>query len=154
MPVNNRDLQIRKKKTRQLRKEERGMVCTIDREVLIRVVKESVTASIVPSLFPECKHLWESIHHSTELDTFIGHQADKYLSLYEKYSKGKEKYANLFLAWLNVIRSFTCQSQQTEATKKEWGLLATYTGSISGSTQSTVLACILHAIQDGIQTVT
>lgn len=124
---------------------------SIDRESLIRAVKKSVMASIVPSLFPDRKRLWESIHHSTELDIFIGHQADKYLTLYEKYSKGKNKYANLFLAWLDVIRNFTCKSKQTEGAKKEWELLATHTPGVSESTQSTLLACILHAVQEGIQ---
>ena len=47
--------------------------------------------------------VWGSINNSEEFETFIVYLADKYISLYHKYSKGKEKYANLYLAWLDVI---------------------------------------------------
>jgi hypothetical protein len=77
-----------------------------------------------------------------EVKNFVHSAIDKFMSLFEYNSK--EKYANLYLAWLEYIRTFTCRSKQTLAT------LATM-ARISPDTQRTVIARILHAVQDGIQ---
>lgn len=141
----------KKKKTRLLRKEERTLVKDIDKAAVVLHVTTSVPTGLVSSLFPERKRLWDSISSTEELTTFIEHLTDKYILLYDKYSKGREKYANLYLAWLNTIRSYTCKSQQTETTKGEWApVLARHDATVSDSAQATVLACILHDIQQEI----
>ena len=95
------------KRVRLLRKEEHSVVQDIDKAAVLLHVRRSVPMGLVSSLFPEHKRLWDSITNSEEFETFIVYLADKYISLYQKYSKGKEKEANLYLAWLDVIRSFT-----------------------------------------------
>ena len=137
---------------RLLRKEEHSVVQDIDKAVVLLHVRRSVPMGLVSSLFPERKRLWDSINNSEEFETFIGHLADKYISLYQKYSKGKEKYANLYLSWLDVIRSYTCKSQKTQSTKAEWApVLAKHDTTASDSAQSTVLASVLDAVQEEIQ---
>ena len=128
------------------------MVQNIDKNAVILHVTTSVPCGLVSSLFPERKSLWDSISNTKELTKFIEHLADKYLLLYEQYSKGREKYANLFLAWLDTIRSYTCKSERTQTTRGEWApVLAMHDSTVSESTQATVLASILHAVQEEIQ---
>jgi len=135
-------------KVRLLRKEERSLVQDIDKTAIISNVTTSVPNDLVSSLFPERKRLWDSIHNTEELSIFIKHLADKYILLYENYSKGREKYANLYLAWLDTIRSYTCKSQQTENSKRDWApVLGRHDTTVSDSAQTTVLASILHAVQ-------
>ena len=128
------------------------MAKDIDRAQVVSSVIELVPNHLVPSLFPERKALWDSISQCDELKKFIDLQIDKYLNLYDKHSKGREKYATLFLSWLDVIRSFTCKSQQTPAALADWSpVLAKSRVTASETTQSTVLATILQGIQENIQ---
>ena len=87
-----------------------------------------------------------------ELEYFIVTATEKYIELYNKHSKGQEKYANLYLAWLNYITSFTCRSQQLLSSLcLLFLLLGGYDSPIQTKTQRTVIACILHSVQDGVQ---
>ena len=105
------------------------------------LVHKILSGSLVPGLFPEQLVLWESIQDTVELKSFIHSAIDKFTSLFEQSSKGKEKYPNLYLAWLDYIRSFIYQSKQ-----RLWHWLWL---SISFHTQRMVTTWILHAIQDG-----
>ena len=119
------------------------MVQNIDKNAVILHVTTSVPCGLVSSLFPEHKSLWDSISNTKELTKFIEHLADKYLLLYEQYSN---------LAWLDTIRSYTCKSERTQTTRGEWApVLAKHDSTVSESTQATVLASILHAVQEEIQ---
>ena len=114
-------------------------------------IHKTVPGSLVSGLFPERLVLWESIRDTTELKSFIHSAIDTFILLFEQNSKGKDKYANLYLAWLDYIRSFTCRSKQTLATLATLVLLRGNNDlSISSDTQTTVVAGILHAVQDGI----
>ena len=96
--------------------------------------------------------LWQSICDTEELSSFIHTAAEKYLSLYDRHTKGREKYASVYLAWLDYIRSFTCKSQQTLATLATLAfLLGKHGSTISPETQRTVIASVLHAVQEAVQ---
>ena len=88
----------KKNKVRLLRKDERtALVQDIDKAMIIVNVMKSVPTSLVSSLFPERIILWNSISNTEELNNFIEHMIEEYIRLYEKYSKGREKYIS-FLA--------------------------------------------------------
>ena len=113
-----------KKKVRQLKVQERhAVVNSIDKPKLVDFVCHSVPASLVPSLFPERMQLWKLLQDTNELKDFIHCAADDHLRFYDRHSKGKEKYANLYLTWLKCISSFTCKSQQSLATLCRLALL-------------------------------
>ena len=76
---------------------------------------------------------------------------EKFLLLLEGNSNGKDKYANLYISWLDYICTFTCRQKQTLASLANLALLKGNT-EILFDTQKTVIAAILHAVQDGIQT--
>ena len=141
-----------KKKNRQLNMQEKSdLVKCISRKEVIAHVKKTVPNELVPSLYPDRLFFWESICESEESKQFLDQNIDRYLFLYKKHAKGKDKYASLYLDWLNVIRSFTCPSQQTMETKLEWSLVSgTYGGGLAEDGQVTVIASILHAVQDSI----
>ena len=71
---------------------------------------------------------------------------------YDQHSKGKEKYANLYLTWLKYISSFTCKSQQSLATLCRLALLFSHCRvDYPPQVRRTVVASILHAVQEGMQ---
>ena len=144
-----------KKQVRLLKKaQERSQIQDIDRERVVSHIHTTVSSSLVPGLFPERLVFWEMIRDTVELKNFIHSAIDKFISLFEQNSKGKEKYANLYLAWLDYIRTFMCRSKQTLATLATMALLRgnhALGTCISSATQRTVIAGILHAVQDGIQ---
>ena len=139
-----------KKQVRQLKVQERQAVMnTLDKTKLVPFVCSCVSSTLVPSLFPERKKLWESVKDTYNLSSFIYSAADTYVCYYDQHSKGKEKYANLYLAWLKHISSFTCTSQPTLSTL---ALLFSRCGQVyQPQTKRTVVASILHAVQEGIQ---
>lgn len=117
-----------------------------------RFVCHSVPASLVPSLFPEHMQLWKLLQDTDELKDFIHCAADDYLPFYDQHSKGKEKYANLYLTWLKYISSFTCKSQQLLATLCRLALLFGHCRvDYWPQVRRTVIASILHAVQEGMQ---
>ena len=141
-----------KKQIRLLNVQERSQVLEIDREMILVHIHTSLASTLVSALFPERLTLWESIRDTTELKRFIYSAIDKYISLYEHNSKGKEKYATLYLAWLDYICTFTCRSRQTLATLASLALLRGYlVQDVSFNTQRTVIAGILHSVQEAIQ---
>lgn len=74
------------------------------------------------------------------------------MHLYKEHSKGVEKYANLYLSWLNYISSFTCKSHSTlKSLCWRMILLNKQDAPVQLQTQRTVIACILHCVQDGLQ---
>lgn len=137
---------------RALNKQERVNVQAINREAVVVHVQKTVSECLMPDLFPERLKLWESIQDTVELKNFIHSTIAKFMLLLENYSKGKDKYANLYLAWLDYIRNFTCRPKQTLVTLATLTLLiGSQELDTSVSTQRTVIAAILHAVQDGIQ---
>lgn len=133
-----------------LNKGERSdIVKSVNQGDVISHVMKKVPNELMPLLFPSRVVFWESIKRSEELKVFLINNIGHYLELYIKHSKGKDKYANLYIDWLKVIASYTCKSQQTVATMAELGLLAAKHE--SASIDSTVIASILHALQEGVQ---
>ena len=60
-------------------------------------------------------------------------------------------YANLYLAWLDYIRCFTCWTKQTLASLASLALLFGNNLTALPETKRTIVAAILHATQEGIQ---
>ena len=103
-------------KVTQLRAIERlAVVKAMDKDDLLSFVYKSVPQGLVPGFFPERINLWKHLQATEELKQFTYMVADKYIAFFESHSKGKEKYANLYLSWLGYISSFTCRSQQSLA---------------------------------------
>ena len=143
---------VTENKTRLLRKEERlDIKHSIDKEAVLVHVLTSTPKELVPSLFPERKEVWTSIKDTEKLKMFIINSIDRYIRLYDQYSKGKDKYAHFYLAWLDYIRSYTCKPHQTSETRNEWALVLSNHSPVSESTQRTVISCILHAVQESMQ---
>ena len=103
------------------------------------------------SLYPERLQLWQSIATTEELNCFIDSAITKYLALYDSNSKGKNRYANLFLEWIQCIRTYTCTTEQTAHTKAEWDAVISRHGSVAEETQRTLIASVLHGVQEAIQ---
>ena len=96
-----------------------------------------VEGDLFGDLFPERVELWEHLHSGNRLQNL----AEKYLKLYDECSCVCDKDAELFLRWLDVMRSFTCKEAQTEETKAL--LIQILDGlSVSDVTQQTMLAII------------
>lgn len=128
------------------------MVESVDKAQLLSYVRDSVSKGLVSSLFPERAELWKYLQDTKEFECFFYTATYKYFAFYDQHSKGKDKYANLYLTWLNYITSFTCRSQQSLVTLCTLSLLfGGYGSEIQPETQRTVIACILHGIQEGIQ---
>lgn len=127
----------------------------LDKVELLAFVTDSVTNGLVTDLFPERMELWKHLQNSKadELEYIILTASEKYVEFYNKHGKGQEKYANLYLTWLNYISSLTCRSQQSLSSLCLLViLLGDYTNMlIQLKTQRTVIACILHSVQDGVQ---
>ena len=107
----------------------------------------------MPSLFPERLSFWESIEKTEEMQTFLVGAINKYLALYEANAKGKSRYTNLYLAWLQYIRTFTCETERTSESTAKWSrVLSKHDGELpTDNIQRTVISCILHAVQAGVQ---
>ena len=137
--------------TRNLNEEERKKVQEkIDREEVVLYVHKTVSEGILPDLFPERLILWEKLQYSIELKKFLHSAIDKYRLLLIDNGKGKDKYANLYIAWLDYICSFTCPQKQTLASIANLAILKG-NADVSFNTQRTVTAALLHAVQDGLQ---
>lgn len=142
-----------KKKVRLLKTQERkSVVGSVDKAQLLSYVRDSVSKGLVSSLYPERLELWKHLQDTEQLEHFVYSAADKYISFYDQHSRGKEKYANLYLTWLNYISSFTCRSRQSLATLCTLSLLlGGYGSAVRPEIQRTVIACILHGVQEGMQ---
>ena len=139
-------------KIKLLKKEERVSVKqNIDREAVVEFVLENTPKEFMPALFPDRMELWTAIMETKELRNFIYLSVDKYIKLYDTYGKGKDKYANLYLGWLDLIRSYTCEKHRTSETRREWALVCAKHSPVSDSTERTVISSILHSVQDGMQ---
>ena len=145
--------QKQKKKVRQLKIQERkSVVESVDKAQLLSHVCDSVSKGLVSSLFPERMELWKYLQDTKEFEHFVYSAADKYIIFFDQHSKGKEKYANLYLTWLKYITSFTCRSKQSLVTLCTLSLLlGGYGSAIQPETQRTVIASILHGVQEGMQ---
>lgn len=146
----NSEDQESKQTTRLLKIDEREeLVKKIDKNDVVSHVYKVVPDGLVSHLFPERLLLWEQIKDSKEFKTFLLMSIDHFLILLEQNSKGKDKYAHLYLAWLDYIRTYTCRSQQTLSGVATMVLLQR--SGISLSVQRTVVATILHSVQNAIQ---
>ena len=102
---------------RLLRAEERKEVADISRDTLVLFVCDRVPGELAGELFPERLQLWEVFKSTPCLRTIVDAAVARYLKLYSECSKGRDKYAQLFLMWLDVVRSYTCEAHKTEETK-------------------------------------
>jgi hypothetical protein len=140
---------------RLLRAEERREVGNINREILVLFVYDRVASELAGELFPERLQLWEALKSTSCIRTIVDAAVASYLKLYSECSKGREKYAELFLRWLDVVRSYTCEVYKTEDTKAllQYAMEKCCQLGVNASdyTKRTVIAVILNAIYQGIQ---
>ena len=108
-----------------------------------------VEGELFGDLFPERLKLWEHLKSGNKLPNLINFSAEKYLKLYDECSIVCDKDAELFLRWLDVMRSLTCKESQTEETRTL--LIQVLDGcNVSDVTEQTLLAIILNAIYLGL----
>ncbi len=114
------------------------MICKITKDVIIQVDKE-----LSGELFPKKIQLWEYTNVCpARLQVLIKYSVDEYLKLYQVCGSFAAKESELFLRWLEVVRSLTCEEKKTEKTK------TFVKGSICGSgfyetQQSVIIAIVL-----------
>ena len=108
-----------------------------------------VEGDLFGDLFPERVQLWEHLKSGNKLQDLVNFSAERYLKLYDECSSVCDKDAELFLRWLDVMRSFTCKEAQTEQTQTL--LIQILDGcTVSDVTKQTLLAIILNAIHLGL----
>ena len=76
-----------------------------------------VEGELFGDLFPERVKLWEHLKRYDKVQSVINYATDRYLDLYDTCSSSTDSDAELFLRWLDVMRSFTCKECQTEETR-------------------------------------
>lgn len=75
-----------------------------------------VEGELFGELFPERTELWEHLKSGNRLLKLVTFSAEKYLQLCDECSTVCDKHAELFLRWLDVMRSLTCKEGQTDET--------------------------------------
>ena len=138
-----------KNKSSLLSPDQLNKVKKIDRVKLLAAVFSRVEGELFGELFPERIELWEHLKSGDRLLNLVTFSAEKYLKLYDECSTICEKDAELFLRWLDVVRSLTCKERHTDETQTL--LIRILDGcSVSNVTQQTLLAIILNAIHLGL----
>ncbi len=114
-------------------------VCKITKDMIIQVDKE-----LSGELFPKKIQLWEYMNVCpARLQVLIKYSVDEYLKLYQVCGSFAAKESELFLRWLEVVRSLTCEEKKTEKTRL---LLKEVCGSGFYETQQSVIAIVLNSI--------
>ena len=104
------------KTTKPLTKAQRDQVATINVDVYA-YVNNRVPGKLIPDLFPDRLKLWEFLTGDmAKLNSLIDFAVTQYLALYHECSKEHSKCSELFLRWLDFIRSVTCVSEHTPET--------------------------------------
>ena len=139
----------KKAKSLILNPQQLGQVKEIDKVTLMNAVISRTERELLGDLFPERLRLWEQLKSTNKVQSLVNFSTDKYLKLYDTCSAVCDKDAELFLRWLDVVRSFTCKQSQTEATAVLLSQL--FDGcAASDSSQQTLLAIILNAVYLGL----
>lgn len=125
--------------------EERRKVVEIDRKKLKNSVIDRAEHELCETLFPERVKLWQYIQNNQQLEPLITYTVDRYLKLYETCSSTGDPDAELFLKWLDIMRSLTCDDLKTDETRK---LLQGIHDNcdVSKATKQSLTAIILNAI--------
>lgn len=137
-------------KTKPLNKRERRRVANVDRVKLVAFVNSKVPTELLEEFFPERVVFWKYLTRDDKLERFVSFASDNYLLLYSKCSTERDKSSQLFLKWLDFVRSLTCKSSLTEETKLILQQSAVGNTTVSDKTQQTVLAIVLNAIFLGL----
>jgi hypothetical protein len=122
------------------------------RKIAVEVNKEKLTADVIAKVcselfeesFPERALLWEYIKSHNQLAKIINCSSSKYIHLYSSNAaRARDKNSVLFLQWLDVVRSWTCEEKVTEETRID-------APQFSKATKQTLLAMILNAVYLGL----
>ena len=119
-------------------------------EEVYAYVVNRVPDELIPDLFPERLKLWEFLTGDmARLNSLIDFAVNQILALYHECSTERSKCSELFLRWLDFVRSITCVSEHTSETT---ALLKVLDNSGAGlETIMTVLAVIMNAAYMGVQ---
>lgn len=138
-----------KKGKLRLTVDERQRVAEIDRVKLIDSVTLRVEKELLEHLFPDRLILWEYMKSCNRLQTLVNYSANKYLELYSKCETVADKDTELFLRWLDVMRSLTCEEKQTEETKILLNQVLDNCG-VKNQTKQSLVAIVLNGVFLGI----
>ena len=136
--------------TKPLTKAQRDQVATINVDDVYAYVNNRVPGELITDLFPDRLKLWEFLTGDmAKLNSLIDFAVTQYLALYHECSKERSKCSELFLRWLDFVRSVTCVSEHTPETI---AILKILDNSGAGlETTMTVLAVIMNAVYMGVQ---
>lgn len=110
-------------------------------------MKEKISGSHHLTVFPQRQQFWEQCMLTPELETFVLALFDEYVSLLLECHKGKEKYGQLQVHWMECLRIIQFEHESLTLPAVHWRELMTKTkGSPSSSTTSAILSCITHSV--------
>ena len=98
---------------RLLSKNERdSIISSINLSKVHTEVIKGMELKLVGDLFPERLCFWEAIKYTSALifEKLLDEATSKYVELYDRCSKGPDKYAELFLQWLDYVREVSCET--------------------------------------------
>ncbi len=108
---------IKKKGQPLLTDIEQGRVSEIDMTKIMDCIYFRVEKEMFGELFPKRLQIWEHIKSCPdELHTLVN-SVNEYLQLYKTCASVAAKDSELFLRWLDVMGSLTCEEKQTDVTK-------------------------------------
>ena len=109
---------LTKKKNKRplLSPEQLNKIKKIDRAKLLATVTSRVEGELFGELFPERTELWEHLKSGNRLLKLVTLSAEKLL--YDECSTICDKDAELFLRWLDVMRSLTCKEGRAKLMKQ------------------------------------
>ena len=108
-------------------------------------VNNRVPGELITDLFPDRLKLWEFLTGDmAKLNSLIDFAVTQYLALYHECSKERSKCSELFLRWLDFVRSVTCVSEHTPETIAILKILDNSGARLE--TTMTVLAVIMNAV--------
>lgn len=138
------------KSTRALTKAQRSRVADISKEEVLVYVVSRVPGELISDLFPDRLKLWEFLTGDPErLQHLVEFATNKHMELYHECSTERSKCSELFLQWLDFVRSITCVSEHTPETMDLLHKVLDNSGA-GLETTMTVLAVILNAVYMGV----
>ncbi len=125
------------------------MIDSINKSKVTQFVLEQVEKELSGELFPKKVELWQHIKSNPDrLQLLTNYSIEEYLKLYRTCATVAAKDSELFLQWLDVVRSLTCDENKTDKTR---AILEEVCGSSFNETQQSVVAIVLNSIHNGLR---
>ena len=140
---------IKKKGQSLLTVDEQRRVSDIDMTKIMDCVCSRVEKEMFGELFPKRLQLWDHMKSCPDqLYNLVNYSVNEYLKLYKTCASVAAKDSELFLRWLDVMRSFTCEEKQTDVTRTMIQQVCGIPG--FNETQGSTVAIVLNAVHWGI----